>query len=337
MAAEADSAAFQDGASLNGRPAQTGRPARAQGSGSGSSRPIGHARERTDRRLGYLMVTPAIVLLLAITGYPLIYNIWNSLHNDNQTFANSPRNFVGLSNYGHILNSSLWQSALERTLIFTLVSIVFDVVVGLSLALMMHRKFRGRGVLRASVLIPWAMPTVVSAMLWKTMFDPRNGFVDYFLANFHSSWGSLVWIGQSTTRSWVAIFVADSWKNIPFVAIILLAGLQVIPNEVYEAAKMDGATWWQAFRRVTLPMLKPALSVAVIFRTLQALLVFDVVYIMTGGGPGTSTQVLSYLNFREFIIDTDFGIGGAMSIMLVILAMIVSFIYVRAFRPTREV
>jgi ABC-type sugar transport system permease subunit len=323
MAAETESAPVE------GRPANAGRPAR------GSSRPIGHARDRNDRRLGYMLVAPAIILLLLVTGYPLIYNIWNSLHNDNQTFAISPRNFIGLKNYGTVLTSSLWESALERTIIFTVVSIVFDILVGMGLALMMHRKFRGRGLVRASVLIPWAMPTVVSAMLWKTMFDPRNGFIDYFLATFHPAWANLVWIGQSVPRSWVAIFVADSWKNIPFVAIILLAGLQVIPNEVYEAAKMDGATWWQAFRRITLPMLKPALSVAVIFRTLQALLVFDVVYIMTGGGPGTSTEVLSYLNFREFIINTDFGIGGAMSIMLIVLALIVSFIYVQVFRPTR--
>jgi ABC-type sugar transport system permease subunit len=336
MAAETERA-IEDGRPANaGRLARLARRAdRGPGSRPSSSRPIGHARERNDRRLGYLMVAPAIILLLAVTGYPLIYNIWNSLHNDNQTFAINPRNFVGLSNYGKVLSSSLWQGALERTLVFTVVSIVFDVLVGLGLALMMHRKFRGRGFVRASVLIPWAMPTVVSALLWKTMFDPRNGFVDYFLGNFNSSWANLAWLGQSTTRSWVAVFVADSWKNIPFVAIILLAGLQVIPNEVYEAAKMDGATWWQAFRRVTLPMLKPALSVAVIFRTLQSLLVFDVVYIMTGGGPGTSTEVLSYLNFREFIINTDYGIGGAMSIMLIILALIVSFIYVRAFRPAR--
>ena len=134
-------------------------------------------------------------------------------------------------------------------------------------------------------------------------------------------------------RSWIAIFVADSWKNIPFVAIILLAGLQVIPNEVYEAAKMDGATWWQSFRRITLPMLKPVISVALIFRTLQALLVFDVIYIMTGGGPGNSTETLSFLNYQTFIVNTDFGVGGAMSILLVIIALIVSAIYVRAFRP----
>jgi ABC-type sugar transport system permease subunit len=198
---------------------------------------------------------------------------------------------------------------------------------------MLHRNFRGRGFLRAAVLIPWAVPTVVSAMLWTKMFDPRTGFVDYFLAAFHPAWSSLTWLNLSVSRSWAVIFIADSWKNVPFVAILLLAGLQVIPNDVYEAAKIDGASWWQSFRRVTLPLLKPALSVALIFRTLQALLVFDVIYVMTGGGPGTSTQVVAYLNFKYFINNTDFGVGGAMSIMLIVLALIVSAIYVRAFRP----
>jgi ABC-type sugar transport system permease subunit len=310
-----------------GRPAPAGRPARRRG-----ARPVGHARERNDRRLGYVLVAPVLVLLLAVTAYPLVYNLWNSFHYDNLTFANSPHNFVGLQNYRTALTTGGWLSSLERTLIFTAVTIVFDIVAGLALALMLHRKFRGRGLLRAAVLISWAVPTVVSAMLWKTMFDPRTGFVDYFLGALHPAWSSLTWLNASVARSWVAIFVADSWKNIPFVAIILLAGLQVIPNEVYEAAKIDGANWWQSFRRVTLPLLKPALSVALIFRTLQALLVFDIIFVMTGGGPGTSTEVLAYLNFKYFIINTDFGVGGAMSIMLIVLALIVSAIYVRAFR-----
>jgi ABC-type sugar transport system permease subunit len=295
--------------------------------------PVGHARERSDRRLGYLLVTPVLVLLLAVTGYPLVYNIWNSLHFDNLSYGNLPHRWVGLSNYTSMFKSSEWVSALERTLVFTLVTIVFDVVVALALALMLHRKFRGRGFLRAAVLVPWAVPTVVSAMLWKTMFDPRAGFVDYFLAAFHPAWAGLAWVNADVWRSWAAIFIADSWKNIPFVAIILLAGLQVIPNDVYEAAKMDGASWWQSFRKVTLPMLKPALSVALIFRTLQALLVFDVVYILTGGGPGNSTETLSFLSYNTFIINTDFGEGGAQSVMLVVLALAVSFVYVRTFRP----
>jgi ABC-type sugar transport system permease subunit len=294
--------------------------------------PVGHARERSDRRLGYLLVAPVLVLLLAITAYPLVYNVWNSFHFDNLSYGSLPHNWVGAANYTKMFESSQWLGALERTLVFTVVSVVFDVVVALALALMLHRQFRGRGLLRAAVLVPWAVPTVVSAMLWKTMFDPRAGFVDYFLGAFHPAWSSLSWLGASTDRSWVAIFVADSWKNIPFVAIVLLAGLQVIPNDVYEAARVDGATWWQSFRRITLPMLKPALSVALIFRTLQALLVFDVIYIMTGGGPGNSTQTLSFLSYNTFIVNTDFGEGGAMSLMLVVLALVVSFVYVRTFR-----
>jgi ABC-type sugar transport system permease subunit len=291
------------------------------------------ARERADRRLGYGLVAPVIVLLLAITAFPLIYNLWNAFHFDNLAYAGLPHKWVGFANFSGLFHaSSGWVAALERTLVFTVITIVFDIVVALAMALMMNRKFRGRGFLRAAILVPWAVPTVVSATLWKTMFDPRAGFVDYFLGAFHPVWSSLSWLGASTSRSWVAIFVADSWKNIPFVAIILLAGLQVIPNEVYEAAKMDGATWWQSFRGITLPMLKPVISVALIFRTLQALLVFDVIYIMTGGGPGNSTETLSFLNYQTFIVNTDFGIGGAMSILLVIIALIVSAVYVRAFR-----
>ena len=322
-----------------GRPAPAGRPAlikRLTPPRKPPRRPaaVGHARETSDRRLGYLLVAPVVVLLLAITAYPLIYNVWNSFHFDNLSYGGLPHNFVGWSNFAKMFKSHAWVSALERTLGFTVVTIVFDMVVGIGLALMMHRQFRGRGFLRASILVPWAMPTVVSAMLWKTMFDPSAGFVDYILGAFHPAWSSLAWLNINTLRAWTAIFIADSWKNIPFVAILLLAGLQVIPNDVYEAARMDGASWWQSFTRVTLPLLKPALSVALIFRTLQALLVFDVIYIMTGGGPGSSTESLSYLSYQTFIVNTDFGLGGAMSIILVILALVVSFVYVRAFRPS---
>jgi ABC-type sugar transport system permease subunit len=310
---------------VEGRPARAGRPARP-----------GDARIRADRRLGYALVTPVIVLLLAITAFPLIYNLWNAFHFDNLSYGNLPHKWVGFANFSALFHtSSGWVAALERTLVFTVVTIVFDIVVALVLALMLNRTFRGRGFLRAAVLVPWAVPTVVSATLWKTMFDPRAGFIDYFLGAIHPAWASISWLGASVWRSWVAIFIADSWKNIPFVAIILLAGLQVIPSEVYEAARMDGATWWQSFRRITLPMLKPVISVALIFRTLQALLVFDVIYIMTTGGPGNSTETLSFLNYQTFIVNTDFGSGGAMSILLVILALVVSAIYVRVFRPER--
>ena len=160
------------------------------------------------------------------------------------------------------------------------------------------------------------------------MFDPRAGFVDYMLRASTRPGSPAIW------TSWAAILVADAWKNVPFIAIILLAGLQVIPTEIYEAARMDGASWWQSFRRLTLPLLKPALVVALIFRLLSALLVFDVIYIMTGGGPGLSTETLSFLNWQTFLVDTDFGYGGAISVMLVVLCLVIAGVVMRVMRPS---
>jgi multiple sugar transport system permease protein len=288
-------------------------------------RPPASGRHRADRRLGYLMVAPAIILLLAVTAYPLVYNLWNSFHAENLSIATGQGGFVGVDNYTRMFQSSEWITALERTLAFAGVSVALETVVALGLALMLHRRFRGRGLLRVAILIPWAVPTVVSATLWKTMFDPRAGFVDYIFG-IHTTWLAGVW------TSWAAILVADAWKNVPFIAIILLAGLQVIPTEIYEAARIDGASWWQSFRRLTLPLLKPALAVALVFRLLSALLVFDVVYIMTGGGPGVTTETLSFLNWQTFLVDTDFGYGGAISVMLVVLCLVMAGIVMRLMR-----
>ena len=274
-----------------------------------------------------MMVAPAVILLLAVTAYPLAYNLWNSFHSENLSIATGQGGFVGVDNYTKMFKSSEWVSALLRTFAFAGVSVAIETVLALGLALMLHRRFRGRGLLRVAVLIPWAVPTVVSATLWKTMFDPRAGFVDYVFG-LHTTWLAGIW------TSWAAIFVADAWKNVPFIAIILLAGLQVIPTEIYEAARIDGASWWQSFRRLTLPLLKPALAVALVFRLLSALLVFDVIYIMTGGGPGLSTETLSFLNWQTFLVSTDFGYGGAISVMLVVLCLAIAGIIMRVMRSS---
>lgn len=294
----------------------------------GRRRPPASGRVRADRRLGYFMLAPAIVLLLAVTTYPLAYNLWNSFHAENLSVVTGQGGWVGVDNYTRMFRSSEWLQALLRTLAFAAVSVAIETVLALGLALMLHRRFRGRGLLRVAVLIPWAVPTVVSATLWKTMLDQRTGFVDYIFG-LHTTWLAGIW------TSWVAIFVADAWKNIPFIALILLSGLQVIPTEIYEAARIDGATWWQTFRRLTLPLLKPALAVALIFRLLSGLLIFDVIYIMTGGGPGLSTETLSFLNWQTFLVSTDFGYGGAISVMLVVLCLLAAGI-VGGLMRTRE-
>jgi ABC-type sugar transport system permease subunit len=283
-----------------------------------------------DRRLGYMLVAPVLIVLLAVTAYPLFYNLWNSFHHVDY-LAPPVGGFAGVSNYAKLFSADQFVPALVHTIGFTVVSVTVETAIGLALALALTRPFRGRGIVRAAIFIPWAVPTVVSAELWKTMFDPQDGFVNYLLAQLHLPLASTTWL-DSTWTAWTALLIADAWRNTPFMAIVLLAGLQVIPHDIYEAAKIDGANAWQTFRRLTLPLLKPALTVALIYRTLSSFLIFDVVYIMTSGGPGTSTSVLSLLNYQAFLSDFDFGYGGAIAVALVVMALIIATVYVRVFR-----
>lgn len=312
------------------------RPAerRPRGTARVRFRPAGGAPPNADRRLGYVLVAPAVLVLLALTAYPLAYNLWNSVHHVDLTDP-SDRGFVGVKNYTTLLTSGEFLAALARTLVYTVVSVAIQMVIGMVLALVLHKRFRGRGWVRAAVLVPWAVPTVVAATVWKTMFDPRTGFVDYGLRTLHLPGAGTTWLAGEWT-SWLAILVADAWKTVPFVSIILLAGLQVIPTEIYEAARVDGASAWQSFFRLTLPMLKPALLVALVFRTLSSLLIFDVIFIMTGGGPGNTTETLAYLDWKAFLVNTDFGMGGAISVTLVVLALGVAAVYTRVLGPDRQ-
>jgi ABC-type sugar transport system permease subunit len=292
--------------------------------------PASHSLIAQDRRFGYLLIFPVLLTLLAITAYPLVYNIWNSLQHDNLSLP-FITGFAGLSNYKELFTNHEFVPALVHTVGFTIVSVVVETVIGLALAVALNKPFRGRGIVRAAVFIPWAVPTVVSAELWRSMFDPQQGFVNFLLSSLHLPLAHTTWL-DGTWTAWAAVLIADAWRNTPFMAIVLLAGLQVIPGDIYEAARIDGASAWRTFRRLTLPLLKPALMVALIFRTLQSFLVFDVVYIMTGGGPGTSTSVLAYLNWKAFLVATDFGYGGAISVALVIFALIIAGIYTRTFK-----
>jgi ABC-type sugar transport system permease subunit len=290
----------------------------------------GHGLLAQDRRFGYLLILPVLVVLLAITAYPLVYNVWNSFHHDILSLPYL-KGFAGLTNYKELFTDNQFVPALVHTVGFTVVSVTVETIIGLALAVALNKPFRGRGIVRAAIFIPWAVPTVVSAELWRSMFDPQAGFVNYILTTLHLPLAHTTWL-DSTWTAWAAILIADAWRNTPFMAIVLLAGLQVIPADIYEAARIDGANAWQTFRRITLPLLKPALMVALIFRTLQSFLVFDIVYIMTGGGPGTSTNVLAYINWKAFLVATDFGYGGAISVSVVAFALIIAAIYVRAFR-----
>jgi trehalose/maltose transport system permease protein len=275
-----------------------------------------------ERRLAWLMVSPSLILIALVAAYPIIYAIWLSLHEYSVRVAGLSRWAapVGLGNFKKALSDSEWWAALSHTLIFTVSSVTLEFVLGLAMALAMHAAFRGQGVLRTVVLVPWAVLTVVTAIMWQTMFVSPYGFVNTVLGT------QTVWLG-SEPQALIVIILADVWKTTPFMALLILAGLQVIPGEVYEAAEVDGASTWQRFTRITLPLLMPAILVALIFRTLDALRIFDLPFVLTQGQNGTST--LSTISQETFATNRIYGLGSAMAVLTFIVVMIVSFAYIR--------
>ena len=268
------------------------------------------------------MVAPSLFLIALVALWPIIYAIWLSLHEYSLVQAGLSRwaEPFGLGNYIDALKSSEFWRATRITVVFTIASVFLETLLGLAMALIMHSAFKGQGLLRTVVLVPWAVLTVVTAIMWRTIFDPNLGFVNTLLGT------DTVWLGEEPQALLVMIF-ADVWKTAPFMALLLLAGLQVIPSEVYEAAKVDGATAWQRFRRITLPLLMPALLVALIFRTLDALRAFDLPKVLTNGANGTET--LSLVAARTFQENRLYGEGSALSILTFLIVMIVSFTYIR--------
>src|SRR5918999_3612601 len=275
-----------------------------------------------ERRLAWLMTTPSLVLIALVAVYPIIYAIWLSLHEYSLRQAGLSRwaSPAGFGNYIDAFGDSVYQEALLITIVFTIASVGLETLLGLAMALIMATAFKGQGVLRTVVLVPWAVLTVVTAIMWRTIVDANLGFVNTLLGT------NTVWLGEEPQALIVMIF-ADVWKTAPFMALLLLAGLQVIPGEVYEAAKVDGATTWQRFRRITLPLLMPALLVALIFRTLDALRAFDLPKVLTNGANGTTT--LSLEAQRTFQENRLYGEGSALSILTFVIVMIVSFGYIR--------
>jgi len=292
-----------------------------------ASIPAGAATQRRsggvpERRLAKLMVAPSMVLIAVVAAYPIIYAIWLSLHEYSVRVAGLSRwaGPIGLRNYSNALSDPAWRSALYHTLIFTVCSVTLEFLIGLAMALAMQAAFKGQGLLRTVVLVPWAVLTVVTAVMWRTMFVSPYGFINTIL-HTHT-----VWLG-SEPQALIVIIIADVWKTSPFMALLILAGLQIIPGEIYEAAKVDGASTWQRFTRITLPLLTPAILVALIFRTLDALRIFDLPYVLTGGTNGTST--LSTISQQTFATNRIYGLGSAMAVLTFIVVMIVSFSYIR--------
>jgi multiple sugar transport system permease protein len=282
----------------------------------------------SEGRLGVAMMSPSLIVMGLVAAFPIGYAIWLSL---NEYSVRTPglSRFVGFGNYSEALwgdgSSAFWE-AFRNTFVFTGISVSIELVLGVAFALAMHQAFRGRAILRATVLVPWAVLTFGAGLLWRSMFEPNLGFVPSMLDALGLPGGDVLWYGESGWAMATIIF-ADVWKTAPFMALLLLAGLQVIPEDVYDAAKVDGASAWQRFIRITLPLLRPAILVALLFRTLDALRVFDLPFALTQGANGTTT--LSLHAYNELTRNTLVGEGSALAVLTFVVVMAVSFLYIR--------
>jgi multiple sugar transport system permease protein len=308
----------------------TGAPAASEAA-TPEPKPKVSDRTRSERRLAYMLCAPAVIAMLLVTAYPILYAFVLSLQEVDLRFPDEG-GFIGLDNYATVLSSDLWWQGLFNTLFITIVSVAIELVLGMILALVMFRAIFGRGLVRTSVLIPYGIITVVAAFAWFYAFDPGSGFVNGlpFVAD------DKAWFGDRWSAMAV-IIAAEVWKTTPFIALLLLAGMTTIDEGLYESAKVDGATAWQRFWRITLPMMKPAILVALLFRTLDAFRVFDSIFVMTGGGQ--STESVSIIGYNQLISRVNLGLGSAVSVLIFILVLLIAALYVRGFGtaiPGRE-
>jgi len=286
-------------------------------------------RTKSERRLGWWLAGPAFVVMLAVTVYPILQAFFDSLYRYRLT-APDDKAFIGLNNYVVVLTDPVFWQALGVTLFITVVTVLVEVVLGFILALLMHRAIKSlRGVLRTVILVPYGIITVVSAFAWFYMFDITSGFVNSWFDWVPGISEDLNWFAHQGT-SLAVIMASEIWKTTPFISLLLLAGLAQVPGELDEAAEVDGATWGQRLRRVTLPNMKAAIMVAVLFRALDAFRIFDNVFIMTNGANGTT--VLSLLAYRTSIGRLEIGLGSAISVLLFLCVIGICFIAIKLFK-----
>lgn len=276
---------------------------------------------RSQRRLAYRLIAPAVILMLVVTGYPILYAFWLSLHRYNLA---SPADikFIGLANYQTILTDNYWWTAFFVTSVITVISVAIEFVLGLGLALVMHRTIFARGMVRTSILIPYGIVTVAASYSWYYAWTPGTGYLANLLPE-----GSAPLTQQ--IPSLAVIILAEVWKTTPFMALLLLAGLALVPDDLLKAAEVDGAGAWTRLWRVTIPLIKPAILVALLFRTLDAFRIFDNIYVLTGGSNDTSSvSILGYNNlFKAFNI----GLGSAISVLVFVAVGVIAFIFIKLF------
>lgn len=279
-----------------------------------------------ETRDAWLMMSPAIVILLVIAVYPNLRTFWISLHEMVLTDPGSGFPFIGFKNYAHIFQDERAIVSLLFTLKFTVTTVILELIIGFAAAMIMNKAFKGRGMVRAVILIPWAIPTTVSALMWKFIYNDQYGLFNDVLYRLGIIDTYQAWL-TTESGTFMALVITDVWKTTPFMALLILAGLQMISMDLYESAKIDGANALQAFVKITLPIVKNTVLVALLFRTIDAFRVFDLVSVMTGGANGSeSISLYAYTNLMKFL---NFGYGSALSVLIFLAVFLISLIYVK--------
>jgi multiple sugar transport system permease protein/N,N'-diacetylchitobiose transport system permease protein len=288
-------------------------------------------RARTrEVRFAALLLLPSVVVVFGIVIYPILRTLYSSLYDINSPFPGSYP-FVGLDNYANAVGNPDFWAAVERTAYFTIVSTGLELVFGLGIAMLLNAPLRARWLFRSIVVLPWALPTIVNGALWRYIYNAQYGVLNAILTQIGLQNHYHAWL-NSQTFALNAVIFADVWKNTSLVAFLLLAGLTTIPRELYEAAKVDGVSAWQAFWRITLPMLKPAIVVVLVLRTIEAFKVFDIIYVMTRGGPANGTQSVALYTYQQAFSNELFGYGAALATLIVVFIAAFAIVYMRAIR-----
>ncbi|HET6505079.1 MAG TPA: sugar ABC transporter permease [Amycolatopsis sp.] len=289
--------------------------------GGKKTKPVLSEGKKAERRLGLLLCAPAAIVMIAVTGWPIVYSVWLSLQRYDLRFPDE-RAFIGLDNYVTVLTNSYWWTAFGTTVVLTLVSVALELVLGMVLALIMHRTIVGRGLVRTLALIPYGIVTVVAAFSWYFAWTPGTGYLANTLAAGAAPLTQYV-------PSLAIIILAEVWKTTPFMALLLMAGLALVPEDLLKAAAMDGANAWQRFTRVMLPVMKPAILVALLFRTLDAFRIFDNIYVLTAGANDTGS--VSMQTYDNLLKGLNLGIGSTMSVLIFGTVAIIAFVFVKLF------
>jgi multiple sugar transport system permease protein len=302
--------------STNTETVTTGAPAEAPPKG----KPQLSEGARAERNLGFMLIAPAVIVMIAVTAYPVVYAIYLSLERYNLALPQAKK-FIGFANYGAVLSSPYWWHALYVTVVITVFSVAITLVLGFLLAFVLHRTIFGRGLVRTTSLIPYGIVTVAAAYSWQYAWTPGQGYLSSIFNNSAPL--------TNQFQAIVVIIIAEIWKTTPFMALLLLAGLSLVPEDLQKAAKVDGATGWQRFTKITLPLMKPAILVALLFRTLDSFRIFDNIYILTLGANGTgSVSILGYDNLFNAL---NLGIGSTISILIFICVAIIAFLFIKGF------